>query len=71
MGMITSYDHPTAGTVKVVAPAVKLSATPAMIERPPPLVGEQTREILREAGRGDDEIVDLLQRKVVGEPDPA
>jgi crotonobetainyl-CoA:carnitine CoA-transferase CaiB-like acyl-CoA transferase len=50
MGMITSYEHPTAGTVKVVAPAVKMSATPATISRPAPLVGEHTREILAEYG---------------------
>jgi crotonobetainyl-CoA:carnitine CoA-transferase CaiB-like acyl-CoA transferase len=70
MGMITSYEHPTAGTVKVVAPAVKLSATPAAVERPAPLVGEQTSEILRDAGYSEDEISEYLRRKIVGEPDP-
>jgi|SRR5688572_3938656 crotonobetainyl-CoA:carnitine CoA-transferase CaiB-like acyl-CoA transferase len=68
MGMIASYEHPTAGTVKVVAPAVKLSATPAAIDRPAPLVGQQTREILREAGVDQGMILDLLQRGVLGEP---
>jgi crotonobetainyl-CoA:carnitine CoA-transferase CaiB-like acyl-CoA transferase len=68
MGMIASYEHPTAGTVKVVAPAVKLSATPAAIDRPAPLVGQQTREILREAGVDEGMILDLLQRGVLGEP---
>mgnify|MGYP002138799000 CR=1 FL=1 len=34
LGAITHYDHPTAGRVKVVGPAVKLSETPAAIDRP-------------------------------------
>ncbi|KLK92610.1 carnitine dehydratase [Microvirga vignae] len=67
MGMITSYDHPVAGTVKVVAPAVKLSATPAAVERPAPLVGQHTREILREAGYSEDEVAGYLQRGTVAE----
>ena len=56
MGMITGYDHPTAGHVKIVAPAVKMSATPASVERPAPLVGEHSREILADAGFAEHEI---------------
>lgn len=61
MGMITSYEHPTAGTVKVVAPAVKMSETPATIERPAPLVGQHSAEILREFGWSADEIDGLAK----------
>ncbi len=50
MGMIASYDHPRGGKVRVVAPAVKMSETPASIERPAPLVGQHGREILAEFG---------------------
>jgi len=50
IGAITSYEHPTAGTVKVVAPAVKMSKTPSEIERPAPRIGEHSREILAEFG---------------------
>ncbi|MET4635907.1 CaiB/BaiF CoA transferase family protein [Kaistia defluvii] len=50
IGAITSYEHPTAGTVKVVAPAVKMSKTPSEIERPAPRIGEHSREILGEFG---------------------
>ena len=56
MKMITSYDHPTAGTVQVVAPAVKMSVTPATIERPAPLVGEHGHEILAQFGVPQAEI---------------
>jgi crotonobetainyl-CoA:carnitine CoA-transferase CaiB-like acyl-CoA transferase len=68
MGMITSYQHPVAGKVKVVAPAVKLSETPATIERPAPLVGEHTREILAEFGLAETEIEALLHDGVAAEP---
>lgn len=67
MGMITSYEHPAAGNVKVVAPAVKLSATPAAITRPAPLVGEHTREILAEYGF-DDRLEDWRNAGKIGWP---
>jgi crotonobetainyl-CoA:carnitine CoA-transferase CaiB-like acyl-CoA transferase len=56
LNAITSYDHPVAGTAKVVAPAVKLSKTPPQIERPAPLVGQHYHEILHEYGFSDAEI---------------
>ena len=57
--MITSYEHPRAGTVKVVAPAVTMSETPATIDRPAPLVGQHGREILAELGLDAEEIAAL------------
>ena len=59
MGMITTYEHPRAGTVRVVAPAVKMSETPATIDRPAPLVGQHGREILAEFGLSADAIAAL------------
>jgi crotonobetainyl-CoA:carnitine CoA-transferase CaiB-like acyl-CoA transferase len=59
MKMITSYEHPRGGTVRVVAPAVSMSETPATIERPAPLVGQHGREILAELGLSTDEIASL------------
>ena len=56
LGLIQSYEHPRAGTVKVVGPAVSMSNTPAAIERPAPLVGEHTREVLTEFGISQDKI---------------
>ena len=68
MRAIAEYDHPVAGRVKVVAPAVKMSATPAEITRPAPLVGQHTREILREFGFGDARIRELMAANVIAEP---
>jgi len=54
------YDHPIAGRVRVVAPAVRLSETPASIDRPAPLIGQHGREILAEYGITGAEIEALL-----------
>ncbi len=59
MGMITSYEHPRAGTVRVAAPAIRMSETPPAIERPAPLVGQHGREILAEFGLSAEEIAAL------------
>ena len=69
MESIASYEHPVAGTVKVVAPAPKLSETPATIRRAAPLVGEHSREVLAEAGFADRDIDRLVASGVLGEPD--
>lgn len=68
--MITSYDHPVAGTVRVVAPAVKMSETPATIERPAPLVGQHGRDILTEYGYSASLIAELEARGDMTVEDP-
>ncbi len=70
MGCITSYQHPVAGQVQVVAPAIKLSETPAAISRPAPLVGQHSTEVLRELGFSEVDIQDYLERGVVAEQTP-
>ena len=60
MGIISSYEHPVAGRVKVVAPAVRMSATPAEIRRPAPLVGQHSREILEEFGFCASEVEEFM-----------
>ena len=64
---ITSYEHPTAGSVKVVAPAVKMGKTPAEVRRPAPRIGEHSREILEEFGYSAKEIEALLASRAVGQ----
>jgi crotonobetainyl-CoA:carnitine CoA-transferase CaiB-like acyl-CoA transferase len=65
LGAVTSYVHPRAGEVKVIAPAVKFGETPAAIERPAPMLGEHSVEILREFGLTRDEIDALVKDGVV------
>lgn len=47
-GMITSIEHPTAGTLRMPAIPIRLSRSPGSIRRPPPLLGEHTDEVLVE-----------------------
>jgi formyl-CoA transferase len=48
--MRLDIEHPVEGTVPNIGFAVKLSATPARVRRPPPLLAEHTDEILDELG---------------------
>ncbi|MBQ0749292.1 MAG: CoA transferase [Roseovarius sp.] len=48
--MIVEVDHPVAGAVKTLGHPVKFSETPASIRSAAPLLGQHSREVLREAG---------------------
>jgi crotonobetainyl-CoA:carnitine CoA-transferase CaiB-like acyl-CoA transferase len=66
-GMIVEWEHPTAGRVRGVGIPVKYSDTPGAIERPSPLLGQHTDELLREfAGYTDEEIADLRAQGALG-----
>ncbi len=58
--MVVELDHPERGPIRTTGIPVKLSATPGSIDRPPPLMGEHTVEILTEAGLTPEEIEDLI-----------
>ncbi len=66
-GMVVEQPHPTAGTIRAVGYPVRLSASPARYERPPPLLGEHTFEVLREKlGLAGAELEDLAAAGVIG-----
>lgn len=48
--MVISLPHPTLGQVSMLGNPIKLSRTPAHIDRPPPGLGEHTREVLAPFG---------------------
>ena len=61
-GSLVDCHHPVAGTVKIVAPPVRLSATPGSVREPAPLLGQHTDEILRlHLNMDDAEIASLRQ----------
>lgn len=65
-GIAMDMPHPSAGKVTLVRSPMKLSATPAATELPPPLLGQHTDEVLREVlGRSDDDIAALRARGVL------
>ncbi len=61
LGSVVQMTHPELGRVDQVAPPFRLAATPAAVRTPPPLIGEQTDEILTEAGY-DPAAIDELRR---------
>ncbi len=63
----TSYEHPTAGTVRTVDVPVTLSETPGEIRRPAPRIGEHSREILAGFGFAENEIEAWVADGVVGQ----
>ena len=58
-GMTVELPHPSAGTVRLVASPLKLSATPVRYERAPPLLGADTQQVLAEFGIDEDRLAAL------------
>ncbi|MDQ8727418.1 CoA transferase [Bradyrhizobium sp. LHD-71] len=63
--MIHVVDHPAAGPISVFGFPLKFSQTPCELRHLPPVLGQQTRDILAEAGLSTDSIEQLLQAGVV------
>jgi crotonobetainyl-CoA:carnitine CoA-transferase CaiB-like acyl-CoA transferase len=64
-GLVASYPHPALGHLEQAGHLVELSATPGRIERPAPVVGEHSRELLAEYGYQQPEIDELIASGVV------
>jgi crotonobetainyl-CoA:carnitine CoA-transferase CaiB-like acyl-CoA transferase len=64
-GRTVELVHPRLGAIRQVQPSFSLSATPASIRTPPPLLGEQTDEILHELGYDDAAVAALHADGVV------
>ena len=66
-GALVACRHPTAGTVRVVGPPVRLSETPGAVRTPAPRLGEHTDEVLHDRlGLSDEEIERLRREGVIG-----
>ena len=57
--MVVALEHPRAGSTRALGLPIKLSATPGSVNRPAPLLGQHTREVLAEFGFSPAEIESL------------
>jgi crotonobetainyl-CoA:carnitine CoA-transferase CaiB-like acyl-CoA transferase len=64
--MVVELDHPSEGKIKAIGAPIKLSETPARVDRlPAPAYGEHTTQVLQELGFSSSEIERLVSDKVV------
>ncbi|MYX17650.1 CoA transferase [Streptomyces sp. SID8374] len=64
-GSFLTYEHPTEGTVTTPGFPFRLAASPQTVERPAPVNGQHSREVLSELGLPDDAIGRLAEDGVV------
>ena len=61
-GMFLTMNHPVMGDIRIVGSPLKLSRTPVRYERPPPLPGEHTLEILSDVLELSQQDIDDLKQ---------
>jgi crotonobetainyl-CoA:carnitine CoA-transferase CaiB-like acyl-CoA transferase len=69
--MVISYEQPEFGEIRQLGFPIKLSRTPASVERPAPALGEHTAEVLTDAGYSAAEIQALEESGAAKGPDAA
>ncbi|WP_400162034.1 CaiB/BaiF CoA transferase family protein [Brevibacillus sp. TJ4] len=63
--MVVEYEHPLAGKVQSLGIPAKMSRTPGQINRPAPLLGQHTEEVLKELAYTDEQIQKLAENKII------
>jgi formyl-CoA transferase len=64
-GFPIEVEHPKMGKMKLLGNAVDMSRTPPSIDRPPPMLGEHTEEILTRMGFDRAAISDLRAKEAI------
>jgi len=65
LDLFYELDHPVAGPVRSVHRAIRCDGSREIDFRPPPTLGEHTREVLAGLGRSDDELRGLSSQGVI------
>lgn len=68
IGFFSEVDHPHVGKIREMAVPSEWHGTPASNYRAPPLLGEQSAEILREVGYSESQIDQMLQDGITRQP---
>ena len=64
-GTLMTVDDPEIGPVLMPAPVARLSATPATVQRPAPLLGEHNAEVYAELGLTHADLDDLRTAGII------
>lgn len=70
IGFFSEVDHPHVGKIREMAVPSEWHGTPPSDYRAPPLLGEQSAEILREVGYTESQIEQMLQDGITRQPPP-
>ncbi|HEY7440728.1 MAG TPA: CoA transferase [Acidimicrobiia bacterium] len=71
LGMVAEYEHPTMGSMRQFGELIQFSETPGKVQGPPPVFGQNTREIMQGLGYDDAEVDALAEEGVLGlTPEP-
>ncbi|GAA5847606.1 hypothetical protein JCM3766R1_000808 [Sporobolomyces carnicolor] len=63
--LVREVQHPRAGNIKLVSPAIMYNGHRMEFSRPPPVLRQHTVEVLRELGLKDEKIARLQQENVI------
>lgn len=64
-GFPIDVEHPKMGKVRMVGNAVDMSRTPPTIDRPPPVLGEHTDEILNSLGYNRTTLAEFREKRII------
>ncbi|KAF7365427.1 CAIB/BAIF family enzyme [Mycena venus] len=64
-GVTVEVEHPRAGKIKLVAPAVSYNGEKMKVRRPPPWLSEHTNEVMEELGYSAERIAELRGKGVI------
>lgn len=65
IGFFETMRHPSEGELRTVAPPVRFGGAASPLRRPAPRLGEHSREVLLEAGLGEELVAGLVRDGVV------
>ncbi len=66
---IQTIDHPEAGRVRLLKHPIRFSESPTNVRRTPPRLGQDTQQVLAEAGLSEEEVEQLTKTGVVNSTD--